>query len=60
MFSLSHLSASWGVRPQLVGQVESTSTMLKPLPAICASKALRMAFLAATTWGTSCTETRSM
>ena len=32
--------------PQLVGQVESTSTRVKPLPAICISNAFLMAFLA--------------
>ncbi|RYD02521.1 hypothetical protein N752_24645 [Desulforamulus aquiferis] len=47
MFSASHFKDSLGERPQLVGQVDNTSTRAKPNPACCISKALRMAFLAA-------------
>ena len=46
MLSLSQSSASTGVRPQLVGQVETTSTIEKPLPASWVWKAFLMAALA--------------
>ncbi len=45
MFSSSHFSASTGLRPQFVGQVERTSTMQKPLPSIWYWNAFFIAFL---------------
>ena len=35
-----------GVFPQFVGQVDSTSTRVKPLPSICSWKAFFIAFFA--------------
>ena len=46
MLVSSHFNASAGVIPQLVGHVDNTSTIEKPLPASWVSKAFLTAFLA--------------
>jgi len=50
--------ASTGDSPQFIGQVESTSTMLKPLFSICILSAFLIARFAAARRGTVWTETR--
>ena len=59
MLSFSHWTAFKGVMPQLVGQVDSTSTKVKPSPFICFSKAFLMARLALLILAMSVTHTRS-
>ena len=59
IFSSSQTREAWGVMPQLVGQVESSSTIEKPNPRTWASKAMRMAFLARRIFLGSCSDLRT-
>ncbi len=59
MFSPIHAKASAGLMPQLVGQVEATSTSEYPRPSIWFWKARLMAFLALRTFLGPSTVTRS-
>ena len=57
--SLNHCRASFGANPQLVGQLDNTSTIPKPSPACWTWNAFLIAFLAFLTLAGVSTETLS-